>query len=170
MQGQLFSQDFLLRGIRDTPPYQELRSESFDAFRGALTAIYGPLSTASVVNEASTEQDVIAPVLIELGWGADTLPQQNLSGRRREDVPDTLLFASANAKAQAQAEPLEARRYRHGIAILEAKKWGRPLDRGDAAEAFDPDAPSSQMLRYLSRAEVVSDRAVKWGLLTSSAA
>ncbi len=34
---------------------------------------------------------------------------------------------------------------------------------------FDPDAPSSQMLRYLSRVDVASDRALKWGVLTNGA-
>jgi hypothetical protein len=130
MQGQLFTQDFLLRGVRDTPPCQEFSEESFAAFRKALATIYTACSSASVINEASTEQDIIAPVPVELGWGADTLPQQNLSGKRREDVPDTLLFVDTKAKARAQAEAQESRRYRHGIAILEAKRWSRPLDRG----------------------------------------
>ena len=34
-------------------------------------------------------------VLVELGWGDDYLPQVNLSGKRREDVPDVLLFPDA---------------------------------------------------------------------------
>ena len=169
MQGQLFTQDFLLRGILDTPPCQALTEAAFDAFRGALASIYAPFSTHSVINEASTEQDIIAKVLQEIGWGADTLPQQNLSGKRREDVPDMLLFASAEAKALAQQESREDLRFRHGLAILEAKRWMRPLDRGDSAEMLDPGAPSSQMLRYLSRAELVSDRAIKWGVLSNGA-
>jgi hypothetical protein len=83
---------------------------------------------------------VIKKLLVALGWDGDFLPQVNLSGKRR---------------------------FRHGLAILEAKRWLRPLDRGDSTEATDPDAPSSQMLRYLSRADVVSDQAVKWGMLTN---
>ena len=78
-----------------------------------------------------------------------------------------LLFPDAQAMRIARAESRDDRRYRHGVAILEAKHWMRPLDRGDVAQATDPGAPSSQMLRYLGRAEVVSDRAVKWGLLTN---
>ena len=108
-------------------------------------------------------------MLVELGWAGDYLPQVNLSGKRREDVPDVLLFPNAKATQAALDESRDDRRYRHGVAILEAKRWMRPLDRGDAAEATDPGAPSSQMLRYLSRADVVSDRAVKWGLLTNGA-
>ncbi len=168
MQGQLFTQDFLTRGVRETPPYQALDDAAFAAFKAALHLIFTGLDVASTINEAQTEAVVINKVLVELGWGDDTLPQVNLSGKRREDVPDVLLFA--NAAAKATALPLkDDQRYRHGLAILEAKRWLRPLDRGDVADAHDPDAPSSQMLRYLSRADVVSDRAVKWGLLTNGA-
>ncbi len=168
MQGQLFTQDFLTRGVLETPPYQELTDAAFAAFTAALHRIFSGLDSASTINEAQTEALVINKVLVELGWAEDFLPQVNLSGKRREDVPDVLLFA--NAAAKATALPLkDDQRYRHGLAILEAKRWLRPLDRGDASEAHDPDAPSSQMLRYLSRADVVSDRAVKWGMLSNGA-
>lgn len=169
MQGQLFSQDFLLRGIRETAPYEGLTADGLTAFRAALERIYAELSADSTINEAQTEQLVIEKVLVELGWGDDYLPQVNLSGKRREDVPDVLLFPDAAAKRAALAETRDDKRYRHGLAILEAKRWLRPLDRGDAGEAHDPGAPSSQMLRYLSRADVVADRAVKWGVLTNGA-
>ncbi len=168
MQGQLFTQDFLLRGVQGTPPYQDFSDTAFAAFETALQAIFAGLNADSTINEAQTEQQVIGKVLVALGWGDDTFPQVNMSGKRREDVPDMLLFASAAAKAIAL--PLkDDQRYRHGLAILEAKRWLRPLDRGDNTEATDPDAPSSQMLRYLSRADVVSDRAIKWGMLTNGA-
>lgn len=168
MQGQLFSHDFLTRGVLETPPHQALDDTTLATFKGTLQAIFSGLDAHATLNEAQTEAVVIQKVLLALGWGDDTLPQVNLSGKRREDVPDMLLFASAQAKATAL--PLkDDQRYRHGLAILEAKRWLRPLDRGDAADAHDPDAPSSQMLRYLSRADVVSDRAVKWGLLTNGA-
>lgn len=168
MQGQLFSHDFLTRGVLETPPHQALDAAALATFKGTLQAIFSGLDAHATLNEAQTEAVVIQKVLVALGWGDDTLPQVNLSGRRREDVPDVLLFASAQAKATAL--PLkDDQRYRHGLAILEAKRWLRPLDRGDAADAHDPDAPSSQMLRYLSRADVVSNRAVKWGMLTNGA-
>lgn len=167
MQGQLFSQDFLTRGVLETPPHQALSDISFAVFEAALRSIYSGLDASSTINEAQTESLVINKVLVELGWGDDTLPQVNLSGKRREDVPDCLLFATNAKKATAVQEGKDDRRYRHGLAILEAKRWLRPLDRGDSLDATDPDAPSSQMLRYLSRADVVSDRAVKWGMLTN---
>ena len=169
MQGQLFTQDFLLRGIEFTPPWQAFTATALDGFVEQLRRVYAPLRADSTINEAQTEQVVIERVLAELGWADDYLPQVNLSGKRREDVPDVLLFPDATAKSKALAEAKDDRRYRHGLAILEAKRWMRALDRGDPGEAQDPDAPSSQMLRYLSRVDVVADRAVKWGILTNGA-
>ena len=51
MQGQLFTQDFLLRGIRETPPYQSIDGAALSRFRGALESIYQPLRADSNLNE-----------------------------------------------------------------------------------------------------------------------
>ena len=110
MQGQLFTQDFLLHGIRETPPYQALGEAALQAFVARLQGIFGGLGAQSTLNEAQTEQLLIEPVLAELGWGGDYLPQVNLSGKRREDVPDILLFADGAAYARAKDESKEDRK------------------------------------------------------------
>lgn len=115
-----------------------------------------------------TEQEIIVKVLAALGWSDLLLPQNTASGTRREDVPDWLLFSDSNAKTAALRERKEDRRYRHGIAILEAKRWMRALDRGEATDRLDPGTPSNQILRYLSSAEVASERKVRWGILTNA--
>lgn len=51
--------------------------------------------------------------------------------------------------------------------IVESKRWQRPLDRSSGPERGEVETPSSQMLRYLTRAEAMSDRAVMWGMLTN---
>ena len=169
MQGQLFSQDFLTRGIAETPPRQELTDAAFNVFSNMLQTIFQGQGGASTINEAQTEQVVINKVLAALGWSDDFLPQVNADPKGRAAVPDCLLFATPEKKAAALMESKDERRYRHGLVILEAKRWLRPLDRGDGQDAFDPDAPSSQMLRYLSWVDVASDRAVKWSILTNGA-
>ena len=169
MQGQLFTQDFLTRGVQDTPPFEALNDTAFATFSAGLQSIYSGFSAQSTNNEAQTESEIIHKVVALLGWAGDTLPQVNADPKGRESVPDLLLFANPAKKALAQAETKDDRRYRHGLAILEAKRWLRPLDRGDNLDHFDPDAPSSQMLRYLSRVDGASDRAVKWGILTNGA-
>ena len=83
MQGQLFSQDFLQHGIRDTAPYLALDKAAFEAFKRRLANIFGALSAASTLNEAQTEQLLIEPVPLELGWREATF------GRFR--TPDDVL-------------------------------------------------------------------------------
>ena len=79
MQGQLFTQDFLIRGIAETPPHQELSDTVFDAFCAALRIIFQGLDGASTINEAQTEQVVINKVLAALRWaGAMTFCRRSM--------------------------------------------------------------------------------------------
>lgn len=169
MEGKLFSQDFLLDGIRSTPVWEALSDAALDDFNNKLTRLYAPLTADSQLNEANTEADIIEKVLDLLGWHDLTLKQVTASSTGREDVPDFLLFPDEAAKQTARAEKRNDRRYRHGVAVLEAKRWMRPLDRGDATNRLDPGTPSNQILRYLSSVEVASERAVRWGILTNGA-
>jgi hypothetical protein len=165
MHGLLFTSDFLHEGIRQTRGWNTAETE-FLTFREALGRIFRDLDLGTSLNEAQTEDEIIVPVLAALGW-TDTLRQPNTSPSGRHDVPDFLLFESAEAKRAARAERSDDRRYRYGKVLVEAKRWGRPLDRGDSADPLDAGTPSSQMLRYLSRVEVVSDGAVQWGILSN---
>lgn len=169
MEGKLFSQDFLFDGIRATPVWERLTDVTLGVFLDGLRQIYAPLAVDSALNEANTEADIIEKVLDLLGWRDLTLKQVTATSTRRDDVPDFLLFPDDAAKQTARAEKREDRRYRHGIAILEAKKWMRPLDRGDATDRLDPGTPSNQILRYLSSVEVASERSIRWGVLTNGA-
>ena len=174
MQGQLFSSDFLLRGIAETEAWQALAESEIDTFIADLQSHFSGFNTDSTLNEAQTEDELVAPVIDRLGWRDGWISQVNLSESGREDVPDFLLFPNQEAKKRALAVT-DDQRSRHGIALLEAKRWLRPLDRREEAagakarKRFDFGTPSTQMLRYLSRADVMSDRAVKWGILTNGA-
>jgi len=167
MNGLLFPQDFLLKGIQTTPVWTALSESALDEFIAGLRHVFAPYQGDSVLNEAMTESEIILKVLSLLDWPDLVLPQITASGSRREDVPDMLLLPDDKAKQLALKEKKEDRRYRHGIAILEAKRWMRPLDRGDGTDRLDPGTPSNQILRYLSSVEVASSRAVRWGMLTN---
>jgi hypothetical protein len=162
MHGLLFTSDFLKEGIGHTPGWNDAEHDFID-FRRALAPIFASPSALGSLNEAQTEDEVILPVLSALGW-THWLRQTNTSQKGRQDVPDFLLFSSDESKRAARAERQDEKRYRHGKLIVEAKRWERPLDRGDA---LDSGTPSSQMLRYLSRVETVSDRSIEWGILTN---
>lgn len=169
MDGKLFSQDFLLDGIRGTPVWEALPDDALNAFCEDLKRIYAPFTLDSTENEQNTIAEVIEKVLDLLGWQDLTSRELTTNKTGREDVPDFLLFPDAPAKQCASAEKRPDRRYRHGVAILEAKRWMRPLDRGDATNRLDPGTPSIQILRYLSSVEVASERKVRWGILTNGA-
>src|SRR3989338_6329489 len=98
MNGQLFTQDFLVSGIAQSPVWKSLSDASLDAFVKALRAVYQPFSASSRPNEATTEQEIIVKALGQLGWSELALPQVSASGGRREDVPDLLLFPDLRAK------------------------------------------------------------------------
>src|SRR6266446_2986374 len=111
MNGLLFTQDFLLEGIKSTPVWEKLPDPELDKFIAQLRSIYEPFRADSKLNEAATEQEIILKVLAALGWEGLSLPQNTASGTRREDVPDHLLFPDDKSKAAALKEKRDDRRY-----------------------------------------------------------
>jgi hypothetical protein len=171
--GQLFSEHFLTDGIRTTEAYQRLTSDaSFTpGVRRRLEEVCQQFPFQASPDEAQTEQDPIFRVLEALGWNRDMWIVQPRAARKgRSDVPDMLLLPDLDAKQRANAEPERDQRYRHGVAIVENKRWDRPLDRatqGARKGDEEREVPSSQILRYLSRAETLSDRRIQWAILTN---
>lgn len=159
--GALFTHDYLSDAVRASAPY---RAVDTTALRTALTAIAAAFPQAAATNESQTEDDFIWPVLTALGW-TDSLRQQNLTVTGRDDVPDGLMFADSAAKAAANALPEQWRRYAHGLAVVESKRWARPLDRASGRD--ETTAPSTQMLRYLRRIDDLTSGALRWGILTN---
>lgn len=163
--GALFTQDYLSEGIRSTAAYAAV---DVAAVRAGLAAIIAGFPHTSGPNEATTESDLVWPVLGLLGW-SDYLTQQNLSATGRVDVPDGLLFIDPAAKARANEHPEEWKRYGFGAAVVESKRWGRALDRAEGRKGEDRDTPSTQLLRYLRRIDDLTSGALRWGILTNGA-
>ena len=150
-----------------TDDWQALDVGALDHLEAALRVIFERFPIDKTPNESQTEDDLIWPVLSALGWTA-SLRQQNLSAAGREDVPDGLLFADEAAKGRANALAQEWRRYEHGLAVVESKRWQRPLDRR-SERAGEESAPSTQMLRYLRRVDDLTTGKLRWGILTNGA-
>ena len=161
--GALFTTDYLLDAIREDAAYRDVDVAHYRELMGALFRKF-PRSPKTV--ESQTEDDLIWPVLSVLGWD-ETLRQQNLSAAGREDVPDGLLFADAEAKRLANTHPETWRRYGHALAVVESKRWERPLDRASGRD--ESTAPSTQMLRYLRRIDDLTHGELRWGILTNGA-
>jgi len=159
--GSLFTTDYLVEAIASS---QEYVAVDVAALRVALEGIAARFPQSDRTNESQTEDDFIWPVLAALGW-TESLRQQNLTVAGRDDVPDGLLFRDATAKAAANAEGDQWRRYAHGLAVVESKRWARPLDRASGRD--ETTAPSTQMLRYLRRIDDLTGGKLRWGILTN---
>ena len=166
-QGSLFANDFLCDSVAETADWQAIDDAALDNLEAALRAVFDDFPFAGAPNESQTEDDLIWPVLGALGWTA-SLRQQNLSAAGMTDVPDGLLFADEAAKGRANALAQEWRRYELGLALVESKRWRRPLDRR-SGRAGEETAPSTQMLRYLRRVDDLTAGALRWGILTNGA-
>jgi hypothetical protein len=71
MQGQLFTTDFLMRGVQETGAWRSLSDFQLDTFISQLKAHYAPFSAQSALNEGQTEDELIEPVIDLLGWRID---------------------------------------------------------------------------------------------------
>ncbi len=164
-QGSLFSGDLLSETIAGSADWLALDDAALDDFEASFRAVFERFPTSDTPNESQTEDDLIWPVLHRLGWTA-SLRQQNLTLRGREAVPDGLLFADDAAKDRANGLAEEWKRYELGLAVVESKRWLRPLDRrsGSTGEGI---APSTQMLRYLRRVDDLTSGHLRWGILTN---
>ncbi|MNS22164.1 hypothetical protein D3C72_539470 [compost metagenome] len=159
--GALFNTDYLQEAITATIAY---RAVDVVGLRARLDEIAAAFPQNAKTNESQTEDDFIWKVLAALGW-SESLRQQNLTVAGRDDVPDGLLFADADAKAAANALDDQWRRYGYGLAVVESKRWARPLDRASGRD--ETTAPSTQMLRYLRRIDDTTGGKLRWGILTN---
>lgn len=166
-QGSLFTSDFLTESIQDLSEWNDLLTLEVETLKTTIETTFNAFQIDQNRTEADTETELIWPVLEALGW-SNYLTQQNLSPRGREDVPDGLLFESAEVKTHATSFPEQWKRYQFGRVVVESKRWSRPLDRRSGRRG-EETAPSSQMLRYLRRIDDVTDGELRWGILTNGA-
>jgi hypothetical protein len=164
LSGGLFTHDFLIEGICGTGAWMALDDAGIADVRSRLDKLLSAIGKLKNPNEAETEKELIWPLLEALSW-TEMSVQQNLSVKARDDVPDALLFGSAEAKAKAA--PLAAwQRFQHGVCVVEAKRWNRLLDRAEVRKG-EEGVPSTQMLRYLRRVDDVTYGGLRWGMLTN---
>ena len=166
IRGSLFAPDFLTQpeSISELSEWGDLDDTTLDNVEIHLRAIFERFPCDGHPNESQTEDDLIWPTLNCLDWTA-TLRQQNLSSVGRTDVPDGLLFADDAAKSRAVGIKDGSAQYAIGVTMVESKRWLRPLDR----TSDQIMAPSTQMLRYMRRADDLTKGLLRWGILTNGA-
>lgn len=166
ISGNLFTRDYLLEGITRTEAWKALTPAQVEDAKKRLSKLAKSLQAINKPNEAQTEKTFIYPVLDVVGW-ADVEVQQTLSTRGRKQVPDAVLFGDTASRDLAVAEQDHWKRYKYGLAVVEAKRWKRLLDRADKRDADEEGVPSTQMLQYLSRVDVQTSSKVRLGILTN---
>ena len=166
-QGSLFSSDFVESSIAADFDWEALTPDQLSSTQRDIEAVFARFPTAQTPNESQTEDDLIWRIMARLGW-SEHLRQQNLTARGRQDVPDGVLYLDADAKDRAVTHAEEWKRYEFGTAIVESKRWGRPLDRR-SEQRNEVMAPSTQMLRYLRRVDDLTNGSLRWGILTNGA-
>jgi hypothetical protein len=161
--GNLFTRDYLLEGITLSESWRSLSDSTVSALRSEFLKLASNLQSISKPNEAQTEKALIYPLLEQLGW-TDVEVQQTLSPKGRKQVPDALLFADKLSRDRSVSDTDQWKRYRYGLAVLEAKRWERSLDRASKA---DEGVPATQMLQYLNRVDIQTSGKLRFGILTN---
>ena len=156
-RGLLLTEFFLVDGILESSPWKALDDSAFRRFADALPALVGERAENARINEANTEAEIILPLLNLLGW-------ENAHARQihmQSDIPDILLMPAPPSSGNWSDDEKNARM--SAVSFLEAKKWGLPLDRREGKS----EAPSTQMLRYLTNATSLPGGKIRWGILTN---
>ena len=155
----LFS-DYYLEGILPRrPEWQRLAEVAAPALAriARIVAAYHPSS-----NEAQTENDLIRPVLLELGHTFEVqAPLRTPAGTKR---PDYVFYTDAAARDARKGQVLTDALLNPGaFAVGDAKQWDRPLDSVLESRARDEltNHPMAQMAFYMRHSRV------EWGILTN---
>ena len=167
IDGGLLTRNFLIEGISTTAQWSAIDSGAIAEIKARAGDLFTKLLTIKNPNEAVTEKDLIYPLLSAIGWDDLVHVQPNASVKGRKDVPDALLFADDTAHSRARSESDDWKRFQHGLCLVEAKRWGRVLDREEKGPRADDGVPSTQMLRYLRRVDDVTKGGLRWGILTN---
>jgi type I restriction-modification system DNA methylase subunit len=152
---KLFSDHFLEHRLRDWPEFRAVDATTLVEDLADLWEREGPTIVGS--NEARTEERFIKPILGRLGFSYTVQASLTTDGGHRQ--PDYALFLTEADRASADRRH-GADRYRNAVAVCDAKRFGRPLDRRRVRGAVSED-PVAQILHYIA----VTRR--RWGVLTN---
>jgi hypothetical protein len=152
---KLFSDHFLRERLPLWPEFADAAAapliddlaDLWDRERAGLTT----------ANEAQTEERFIKPVLTRLGFSFTVQAGVVTAGGHRQ--PDYALFVDDAARVGAETSE-GADRYRGAVAVCDAKRFDRPLDRRRVRGALSED-PVAQIIHYVA----VTRR--RWGILTN---
>jgi len=150
---RLFSDYYLQELVPETSFWEDIKEEELQKAFDEIKSIYQKQKTTlRDLNESQLEERFIRPILRRLGhiYEVNVFLPRTYEGLKH---PDYVFYNSEETKRAGVSK---------AIAIGEAKRYGRPLDRKLKTESdpFEVQNPSLQMSRYLWISEV------PWGILT----
>jgi len=151
----LFSDHFLEQVLPEWPEFGATRSA--DLLEDLSSLWHAERSALIAANEAQTEERFVKPVLERLGFAFTVQVGVPTAGGRRQ--PDYALFADDELR-RAAAALTGGDRFRHAVAVCDAKRFDRPLDRRRVEGALSED-PVAQIIHYVSITHC------GWGILTN---
>jgi hypothetical protein len=151
----LFPVHFLEDRLPEWPEYVGLNTS--DLFRVIGEIWERERELLAEFNEEQTEDRLIRPILLALGFHYTARPALAVAGRRRE--PDYALFLDKATREDGERSGGHSR-YSAAVAVVEAKRFDRPLDRRRASGNLSED-PVAQIIHY------VSTTRVPFGMLTN---
>jgi len=157
-KGELISEHYLKDRLKKNKRFKEIAEEAEDKFDEVKKIYENVKSTIDYDDEDDIKQDLIEPVLSELGHTKDRRHREApfLSHKGREEVPDYVLFNDKEDKDEAKRNKDDSDRYFDlVIGLVEAKSPNKDLDQGRK------ENPSVQTKRYLRMTKT------KWGFLTN---
>jgi len=160
---QLFSDHFLNDRLPRIAEWQALLPGA-EPVRRELTLLYqNRKAVLSELGEMQLEEAFVRPILRALDHTFSVqAPLATSQGTKR---PDYILYVSQAATDAHAGHTLDDTLLRQGgLAVVDAKAWGRSLDapapRGAGVDAFAASNPSAQISFYMQQS------GLQWGVLT----
>ena len=156
----IFSNYYLDSLIIEQPQWAD--TPNIESDYAAIKELFAAVApNAEHLNEAQTEHEFIQPLLEQLGHVFEVQPAlQTSQGTKR---PDYAFFPSNDAHDAAQSHINTNQFFNTALAVGDAKKWSRNLDRKTQSRGvpFNNQNPNYQIDFYLRGADK------DWGLLTN---
>ena len=143
LNNSLFNAAYIENELSKEPAFEEDISDLFEQVK----ILFKP-DIFRQINEATLENDFIAPVMSILGWSC--IYQETFTIQGKTNKPDWSLFASPETKSAFYAKP-EDERLSLITAICESKEYNAKLDTGKVDRQTNPHF---QLIDYLSTLKV----------------
>jgi len=160
IKGQLFSEYFLLRGIKELDIWNQISDDEVRKFLYKLVDIYGRIDHVKSLPEADVEDSIIDEILSQVGFYY--IRQRQASKYR----PDYALFINEEEWRTCREQP-DGIFWLKADCILEAKRGNRNLDARNPKDAEDPNNPSNKIVSYLEEVWRATNRKVRFAFLTN---